>query len=177
LEEYEFWLYLTFEQKYRFRRYAKLSVKHQKISKSQCQKLGQLFPSLSRHIFGSDPAEILKLKPHKRSWILQAIRHFGNYYNYKTNNPECKELIEKIINRYGLNIGLDMHQKIYIVDDNYVVNKVKDLMAIPGEIGLTVKVGLYSGPRQEEIIYLHNTDICNNLGGCNCNKLHVIKKT
>jgi hypothetical protein len=34
-----------------------------------------------------------------------------------TYNPECKELIEKIINRYGLNIGLDMHQKIYIVDD------------------------------------------------------------
>jgi hypothetical protein len=68
--------------------------------------------------FGPNPSEILKLTPHKRSWILQAIRHFGNYYNYKTNNPECKELIEKIINRYGLNIGLDMHQKIYIVDDN-----------------------------------------------------------
>ena len=38
---------------------------------------------------------------------------------------ESQELIEKIINRYGLNIGLDMHQKIYIVDDNYVVNSVK----------------------------------------------------
>ena len=85
--------------------------------------------------FGPDPAEILKLTPHKKSWILQAIRHFGNYYNYKANNPECKELIEKIINRYGLNIGLDMHQKIYIVDDNYVVNSVKKLITIPGEIG------------------------------------------
>jgi hypothetical protein len=111
----------------------------------------QLTMRKHRDIFlGSDPAEILKLKPHKRSWILQAIRHFGNYYNYKTNNLECKELIEKIINRYGLNIGLDMHQRIYIVDDNYVVNKVKDLVAIPGEIGLAVKVGLYSGLRQEE---------------------------
>jgi hypothetical protein len=30
----------------------------------------------------------------------------------------------------------------YIGDDNYVVNKVKDIVAIPGEIGLTVKVGL-----------------------------------
>ena len=56
-----------------------------------------------------------------------------------------------------------MHQRIYIVDDNYVVNKVKDLVAIPGEIGLTVKVGLYCGLRQEEIICLHNTDICSNL--------------
>ena len=87
--------------------------------------------------FGPDPVEILKLTPHKKSWILQAMRHFGNYYNYKTNNPECKELIEKIINRYGLNIGLDMHQKIYIVDDNYVLNSVKKLVTIPGEIGLT----------------------------------------
>ena len=69
-----------------------------------------------------------------------------------------------------------MHQRIYIVDDNYVINKVKDLVAIPGEIGLTVKVGVYSGLRQEEIICLHNTNICSNLSGCNCNKLHVIKK-
>jgi hypothetical protein len=41
-----------------------------------------------------------------------------------------------------------MHQKIYIVDDNYVVNKVKDLVAIPGEIGLTVKVDCF------RVIYL-----------------------
>jgi intergrase/recombinase len=126
--------------------------------------------------FGPDPAEMLKLTPHKKSWILQAIRHFGNYYNYKTNNPECKEIIEKIINRYGLNIGLDMHQKIYIVDDNYVVNSVKKLITIPGEIGLTIKVGLYTGLRQEEIVHLHKTGICTNLGGCTCDKLHVIKK-
>jgi intergrase/recombinase len=148
-----------------------------KFQNHNARSLVNYFRRFRDIFFGSDPAEILKLKPHKRSWILQAIRHFGNYYNYKTNNPECKELIEKIINRYGLNIGLDMHQKIYIVDDNYVVNKVKDLMAIPGEIGLTVKVGLYSGLRQEEIIYLHNTDICNNLSGCSCNKLHLIKKS
>jgi hypothetical protein len=83
------------------------------------------------------------------------IRHFGNYYNYKTNNPECKELIEKIINRYGLNIGLDMHQKIYIVDDNYVVNSVKKLITIPGDIGLTIKVGLYTGlDRKKLCIYI-----------------------
>jgi hypothetical protein len=37
-------------------------------------------------------------------------------------------------------------------DDNFVVNKIKDLMAIQGEIGLTVKVGLFSG---KSIIYIH----------------------
>jgi intergrase/recombinase len=125
--------------------------------------------------FGTDPAELLKLTPTKRSWILQAIRHFGNYYNYKTNNPECKELIEKIISRYSLNIGLDMHRRIYIVNDNFIANKVKDLLKIQGEIGLTVKVGLFSGLREEEIIHIHNTEICNNLGGCDCNKLHTVR--
>lgn len=49
------------------------------------QELGQLLP-LSRCIFGPDPVEIIN---RTRS---------GNYYNYKTNNPECKELIKKIIN-------------------------------------------------------------------------------
>jgi hypothetical protein len=114
-----------------------------------------------------------KLKPHKRSWILQGMRHFGNYYFYRTNNPECKELIEKIMNRYGLNIGLDMHQKIYLVDDNFVADKIKDLMTIQGEIGLAVKVGLFSGLREDEIVYIHDKEICTNRGGCNCGNLHV----
>jgi hypothetical protein len=83
--------------------------------------------------FGPQPEEILKLKASKRGWILQGMRHFGNYYYFKTNNPECKELIEKIINRYGLNIGLDMHQRIYIVDDNmsHIYNR-----QLYGKIGL-----------------------------------------
>jgi hypothetical protein len=50
------------------------------------------------------------------------------------------------------------------------------IVAIPGETRLTVKVGLYSGLRQENIIYLQNTDICSNLSGCNYNNLHVIKR-
>jgi intergrase/recombinase len=41
---------------------------------------------------------------------------------------------------------------------------------------LTIKIGLYTGLRQEEIVYLHKTALCTNLGGCTCEKLHVIKK-
>ena len=94
-------------------------------------------------------------------WILQGIRHFSNYYLYKLNNPECRELIDKIISRYGLNIGLDIPQRIYIVDDNFVVNKIKELMAIQGEIGLTVKVWFFS--RAES-----NTEICMPNLLCSC---------
>ena len=148
-----------------------------KFQKHSATCLVNYFRRFRDIFFGREPAQLLQLTPTKRSWVLQGIRHFGNYYYYKTNNPECKELIEKIINRFGLNIGLDMHKRIYIVDDNFVANKIKDLMTIQGEIGLTVKIGLFTGLREEEIIYIHNTDICGNLGGCDCNKLHVINKS
>jgi intergrase/recombinase len=36
---------------------------------------------------------------------------------------------------------------------------------------------LYTGLRQEEIVHLHKTGVCTNLGGCTCEKLHVIKKS
>ena len=147
----------------------KLDNKHVKDIVSYFRRFRDLF-------FGPQPEEILKFNPPKRGWIIQAMRHFGNYYYYKTNNPECKELVEKIINRYGLNIGLDMHQRIYIVDDNFVSNKVKQLLAIQGDIGQTVKVGLFTGLREDEIIYIHNKELCSNLGGCSCNKLHAVTK-
>ena len=36
---------------------------------------------------------------------------------------------------------------------------------------------MYTGLRQEEIVHLHKTGVCTNLGGCTCEKLHVIKKS
>jgi hypothetical protein len=50
-------------------------------------------------------------------------------------------------------------------------------MGIQGEIGLTIKVGLFSGLREDEIVYIHDKEICRNLGGCNCSCLHVINKS
>ncbi|MGC1932027.1 MAG: hypothetical protein WA667_23900 [Candidatus Nitrosopolaris sp.] len=68
-----------------------------KFQNHNARSLVNYFHRFRDIFFGLNPAEILKLAPHKKSWILQTMRHFGNYYNYKTNNPECKELIEKII--------------------------------------------------------------------------------
>lgn len=59
-----------------------------------------------------------------------------------------KDLIERIIDRFELNVGLDNQQKVCLVDDNYVSTKVGALMRIQGQIGLTVKVGLLSGLRR-----------------------------
>jgi hypothetical protein len=96
------------------------------------------------------------------------MRNFVLYYYYKTNNIECKELVSRIIERYHLNRGLDMHQRIYIVDDNFVTTKVAALMSVQGIIGLTMKVGLFTGLREDELIYIQQKEICSNLGGCNC---------
>jgi len=107
---------------------------------------------------------------------MQAVRNFGSYYYYKTNNPECKELIEKIISRFGLNVGLDIQHRVYIVDENFIEQKLKKLLAIQGDFGLIVRMGLYSGLREAELVYVHDMEICANQGGCKCYKLHVINK-
>ena len=57
--------------------------------------------------FSSTPdVELFKFKPHKRSWILQAIKRFGDYYFRKYNNREVTQLIRQIIERYDLNKDL-----------------------------------------------------------------------
>jgi intergrase/recombinase len=52
--------------------------------------------------------------------------------------------------------------------------KINTLLAIPGEIGFTVRMGLFTGLREEELYYIHNKEICNNELGCKCNNLHLI---
>src|SRR5919108_5516469 len=50
------------------------------------------------------------------------------------------------------------------------------VLTILGEIGILIRFALYTGLRGEEIAYVHNTQICDKLFGCNCSKLHVVEK-
>ena len=43
--------------------------------------------------------ELFKLAKHKRSWILQSIKRFGDYYAHRYGNKEVKNLIARIIER------------------------------------------------------------------------------
>jgi hypothetical protein len=54
-----------------------------------------------------------------------------------------------------LNKDLDMKDEIYLVNPNYLQTKINALMAIPGEIGFTVRMGLFTGLREEELYYIH----------------------
>jgi intergrase/recombinase len=134
------------------------------------------FKRFRDQFFTEKVEEIRILTPRMRSKIIEAFRKFGQYYFYRFNNDQCTDLVAKIIRRYSLNIGNTDHGKLYIVDDNYLADKRKVLLEIQGEIGLIIKFGLFSGLREEELIYVHNKSICPNLGGCGCDKLHVMNK-
>jgi len=125
--------------------------------------------------FGINPDLLLfRLKPHKRSWILQAMKRIGDYYFWKYNSRDVQDLVRRIIERYHLNKDLDMKDKIYLVNPGYIINKLTCLMAIPGHIGFIVRVGVFTGLREEELYYIYNKEICNNELGCKCDNLHVI---
>jgi len=65
---------------------------------------------------------------------MDAFRKFGQYYFYKCNNDQCTDLVTKIIRRHCLYVGNTDHGKLYIVDDNYLQNKLKLLLEAKGEI-------------------------------------------
>ena len=46
-------------------------------------------------------------------------------------------------------------------------------MAIPGPVGLAIKIALLTGLRSEEILYIHRQEACN-VQSCDCSNLHII---
>ena len=125
--------------------------------------------------FGHNPGvELLKLAKHKRSWILQSIKRFGDYYLSRYGNKEVKFLIARIIERYDLNKDLDQKDHIYLVSPQFVEEKISKTMNIPGDIGFTCKLGLFSELREGEIIYIKQKQICLQSFGCQCEKLRVV---
>jgi intergrase/recombinase len=128
-----------------------------------------------RIFFANNPdIELFKVKPHKRSWILQSMKKIGGYYFWKYNTTDIQDLVKRIIERYQLNKDLDMKDRVYLVNPHYLQTKLNALMSIPGEIGFTVRVGLFTGLREEELYYIHDRELCDNELGCKCNNLHPI---
>ena len=118
--------------------------------------------------------ELLKFAPHKRSWILQSIKRFGDFYFNRYGTKDVKQLILRIIERHDLSKNLDMKDRIYLVSPQFVEENVNKIMAIPGDIGYTCKLGLLCGLREQEILYIREKATCNQAYGCDCEKLHVV---
>jgi hypothetical protein len=85
-------------------------------------------------------------------------------------------LVLRIIERYDLTKGLDQKDRIYLVDNGFIQEKINKLLAIPGDMGFVVKVGLFSGSREDEARCIHRKEISANNVGCRCDKLHVVYK-
>ena len=133
------------------------------------------FERYSDIFFGNDPdVELFRLNPHKRSWILQSIKRFGDYYFRKYNNREVIYLIRNIIERYDLNKNLDMKDRIYLVSPHFVEDKVRKVYGLTGEIGFVTKMGLMTGLRERELIYIKDKPVCTIGYGCDCENLHVV---
>lgn len=125
--------------------------------------------------FGPGPDnELFKLKPHKRAWILQSMKRLGDYYFWKYNTREVQNLVKTIIESHWLNRDLDMKDRIYLVNPNYLQTKINALLAIAGEIGFTVRMGIFTGLREEELYYIHDRNICKNELGCKCDDIHPV---
>src|SRR5215203_1022744 len=148
-----------------------------KFHPKTCRDLISYFKRFRDQFFTERVVELQPLSPRIRSKIMDAFRKFGQYYFYKFNNDQCTDLVSKIIRRHSLNVGNTEHGKLYIVDDNYLEEKLKILLEMKGEIGLIVKMGLYSGLREEELVYIYRKSICPNLAACGCDKLHVMNKS
>src|SRR6476646_2747195 len=88
-----------------------------------------------------------------------------NLKHHKYNNDQCTDLVTKIIRRQCLYVGNTDHGKLYIVDDNYLQNKLELLLESKGDIGTILKYALFSGLREEELVYVYNKPICQNLSG------------
>lgn len=127
-------------------------------------------------IFFTRPELIRGESGHKRAWICDAMRRFGEYYDRKFHNPELKLLIQEIIERYELNRKMKIHDRVWLSDENYIKRMMDTILKIDGELGILIKFALYSGLRGEEISYAHDASICNNLSGCSCQSLHVVDK-
>lgn len=91
------------------------------------------FDKYAGTFFGFSPdAELFKLKPHKRSWIIQSVKRFGDFYYRRYNNREVSQLIRNIFERFDLNKNLDMKDKIYLVSPNFIEEKIKKISKSQG---------------------------------------------
>ena|SRR2546425_3905052 len=128
--------------------------------------------------FGEHPEELQKLTHDQKQWIVLAFRNFAKYYLRMTGSTELEDTVRLIIKRYSLNIGNGFEHRLIIVDENYIEKMCKAVTELKGELGLIAQTGLFTGIREDELVYIHDNQICTN-GICDTNKcklLHVITK-
>jgi intergrase/recombinase len=67
-----------------------------------------------------------------------------------------------------------MKDHIYLVSPQFIEEKVKKIFEMRVESGFIARLGLLSGLREQELVYIKEKAICNDGYGCDCDKLHVV---
>ena len=69
-----------------------------------------------------------------------------------------------------------IHDRVWLADEEYIEQTVSQVLKVEGEIGNVIKFAFFSGLETTEVIYTFETDICPDLTGCDCEKLHIMHK-
>jgi hypothetical protein len=67
-----------------------------------------------------------------------------------------------------------MKDRIYLVRSQFVEEKVRKIFDLPGEIGFTSRLGLVTGLREQELLYIKEKPVCADGHGCDCENLHLV---
>ena len=84
--------------------------------------------------------------------------------------------MRKIVDFYraDLNRDLDMKDRIYLVSPQFVEEKVQKIFELSGEIGFISRLGLVTGLREQELLYIKEKQVCTDGYGCDCEELHLV---
>ena len=109
-----------------------------------------------------------------------SFRNFAKYYLRLTGSDEVEEAVRLRIKRYSLNVGLGFENRLILVDEGYISRMSKAVVErVIGELGIISQMGLFAGTREDELVYMYNTPVCNNGNICDaekCKNLHLINK-
>lgn len=169
----DFFNHIDYEKMYEFyRNELKLS---QRYSRSCCN----YFKYNWRVFFGDHPEELQKLTVDQRQWIVLSFRNFAKYYLRLTGSDDVEEAVRLRIKRYSLNVGLGFENRLILVDEGYIGRMSKAVVEqVKGELGIIAKTGLFVGTREDELVHIHDTPVCDKkiCDADKCNNLHVISK-
>lgn len=138
-----------------------------------------IFNYYKRHvgIFFTNPSILKGSTGHVRSYICDAMRRFGEWYDQRYDDPEVRLLIDEIIKRYDLNKRLRIHDRLWMGDSEDLLERIQKVLNIHSdEFDILIKFALFSGLRGTELEYCHVTPLCRNLTNCTCKNLHVKDK-
>jgi hypothetical protein len=151
-----------------------------KLSERYARSCCNYFKYNWRVFFGDHPEELQKLTVDQRQWIVLSFRNFAKYYLRLTGSDEVEEVVRLRIKRYSLNVGLGFENRLILVDEGYIGRVSKAVVErVKGELGIISQMGLFAGTREDELVYMYNTPVCNNGNICDaekCKNLHLINK-